>query len=165
MIPFAHAARTSWGARTALFLIGIAAAFTHPTTCVIFGGILLSVFGWHFLTSRFSFGAALRSDGPLLFSVGLRHVRRPRVLGDRHLGIERRASPRPPCRRPTRRSSSRPGLKEWTLSLQPAVIVPFIVVAIASTIAWAKRHREPARTEDQVVDLVAASRSSARSRS
>ena len=64
MIPFAHAARTSWGARTALFLIGIAAAFTHPTTCVIFGGILLSVFGWHFLTSRFSFGAALRSDGP-----------------------------------------------------------------------------------------------------
>jgi hypothetical protein len=71
MIPFAHAARTSWGARTALFLIGIAAAFTHPTTCVIFGGILLSVFGWHFLTSRFSFGSALRSDGPLLFSVGL----------------------------------------------------------------------------------------------
>ena len=41
-------------------------------------------------------------------------------------------------------------LKEWTLSLQPAVIVPFIIVAIGSTIAWAKRHREPARTEDQV---------------
>ena len=38
-IPFLETARTSWGARTALFLIGIAAAFTHPTTCVIFGGI------------------------------------------------------------------------------------------------------------------------------
>ena len=31
--PFLHAARTSWGARTALFLIAIAAAsVTHPTT-------------------------------------------------------------------------------------------------------------------------------------
>ena len=36
MIPFVEEARTSWGARTALFLIGCAAAFTHPTTCVIF---------------------------------------------------------------------------------------------------------------------------------
>ena len=60
MIPFVARGAESWGARTALFLIGIAAAFTHPTTCVIFGGILLSVFGWHFLTSRFSFGAALQ---------------------------------------------------------------------------------------------------------
>ena len=68
--PFLHAARTSWGARTALFLIAIAAAFTHPTTCVIFGVVLLAVFGFHFLTSRFSFGSALRSDGPMLMSVG-----------------------------------------------------------------------------------------------
>src|SRR5262249_12720892 len=66
MIPFVDEARTSWGARTALFLIGIAAAFTHPTSCVIFGGILVAVFAWHFLTSRFSLGAALKSDGPML---------------------------------------------------------------------------------------------------
>ena len=70
MIPFVHEARTSWGARTALFLIGIAAAFTHPTTCVIFGAVLMAVFGFHFLTSRFSLGAALRADGPMLMSVG-----------------------------------------------------------------------------------------------
>ena len=37
---------------------------------MIFGGILLAVFGWHFLTSRFSFGSALKSDGPMLMSVG-----------------------------------------------------------------------------------------------
>ena len=70
MIPFVHEARTSWGARTALFLIGIAAAFTHPTTCVIFGAVLMAVFGFHFLTSRFSLGAALRADAPMLMSVG-----------------------------------------------------------------------------------------------
>ena len=39
-----------------VFLISVAAAFTHPTTCVIFGVVLLAMFGFHFLTSRFSFG-------------------------------------------------------------------------------------------------------------
>ena len=28
------------------------------------------MFGWHFLTSRFSFGSVLKSDGPMLMSVG-----------------------------------------------------------------------------------------------
>ena len=149
MIPFAHAARTSWGARTALFLIGIAAAFTHPTTCVIFGGILLSVFGWHFLTSRFSFGAALRSDGPLLFSVGLGMFAGLAcwVIGIWGSAASLAEAALPP---PYTAEFFAARLKEWTLSLQPAVIVPFIIVAIGSTIAWAKRHRDPARTEDQV---------------
>ncbi|MGZ8578575.1 MAG: hypothetical protein ACXWWX_03470, partial [Actinomycetota bacterium] len=70
MIPFVHEARTSWGARTALFLIGVAAAFTHPTTCVVFGVVLMAVFGFHFLTSRLSLGAALKADGPTLLSIG-----------------------------------------------------------------------------------------------
>ena len=149
MIPFAHAARTSWGARTALFLIAIAAAFTHPTTCVIFGVILLSVFGLHFLTSRFSFGAALRSDGPMLISVRARHDRRPGVwvVGIWGSAASLAEAALPP---PYTAEFFAARLKEWTLSLQPAVIVPFIIVAIGSTIAWAKRHRDPARTEDQV---------------
>ena len=148
MIPFAHEARTSWGARTALFLIGAAAAFTHPTTCVIFGGILLSVFGWHFLTSRFSLGAALRSDGPLLFSVGAGMFAGLAcwVIGIWGSAASLAEAALPP---PYTAEFFTARLKEWTLSLQPAVIVPFIVVAIASTIAWAKRHREPARNEDQ----------------
>ncbi len=70
IVAFAGAARTSWGARVAVFLIAIAVAFTHPTTAVLFGMTLLAVFGFHFLTSRFSFGAALRSDGPLLMATG-----------------------------------------------------------------------------------------------
>jgi hypothetical protein len=41
-------------------------------------------------------------------------------------------------------------LVEWIVSLQPVVIVPFIVIAIVSTIMLARRTREPARTEDQV---------------
>ena len=38
--PFIPAARTSWPARVALFFIGIAAAFTHPTTCVHLRAVL-----------------------------------------------------------------------------------------------------------------------------
>ena len=45
ILAFFAPARTSWGARTALFLFGIAAAFTHPTTCVIFGFSLMACSG------------------------------------------------------------------------------------------------------------------------
>jgi Major Facilitator Superfamily len=149
MIPFADEARTSWGARTALFLIGVAAAFTHPTSCVIFGGILLSVFGWHFLTSRFSLGAALRADGPLLFSVGLGMFTGLAcwVVGIWGASASLAEAALPP---PYTAAFFSARLQEWTLSLQPAVIVPFVVVAIASTVLWARRYRSPARTEDQV---------------
>ena len=41
-------------------------------------------------------------------------------------------------------------LVEWVTSLQPVVIVPFMVIAIVSTILLSRRTREPARTEDQV---------------
>ena len=70
IVAFADAARTSWGARVAIFLIGMAAAFTHPTTCVLFGVSLLAVWGTHLVTSRFRLGSAMRSDGPLLLSTG-----------------------------------------------------------------------------------------------
>src|SRR5918994_2357535 len=55
IVALAGEARTSWGARVAIFLIGMAAAFTHPTTCVLFGVSLLAVWGTHVLTSRFRF--------------------------------------------------------------------------------------------------------------
>ena len=149
MIPFVHEARTSWGARTALFLIGIAAAFTHPTTCVIFGVVLMAVFGFHFLTSRFSFGAALRADAPMLMSVGFGMIAglamwvvgiwgKPASLAEAAL---------PP---PYTAKFFTDRLVEWVESLQPIVIVPFIVIAIVSTILLSRRTREPARTEDQV---------------
>ena len=149
MIPFVDEARTSWGARTALFLIGIAAAFTHPTTCVIFGGILLAVFGWHFLTSRFSFGAALKADGPMLMSVGFGMIAglSAWVIGIWGSSASLADAALPP---PYTAEFFLQRLKEWTLSLQPVVIVPFIAVAIGSTILKARRDRQPARHEDTV---------------
>ena len=59
IVAFADAARTSWGARVAVVLIGMAAAFTHPTTCVLFGASLMAVWGTHLVTSRFRLGSAL----------------------------------------------------------------------------------------------------------
>ena len=41
-------------------------------------------------------------------------------------------------------------LMQWIGSLQPIVILPFIVIAIGSTILLARATREPARNEDQV---------------
>jgi MFS family permease len=148
-IPFVHEARTSWGARTALFLIGIAAAFTHPTTCVIFGVVLMAVFGLHFLTSRFSLGAALRADGPMLMSTGFGMIAglacwvigiwgKPASLAEAAL---------PP---PYTADFFTARLVEWTTSLQPLVIVWFIGIAIVSTVLASRRTSRAARTEDQV---------------
>jgi hypothetical protein len=149
MIPFVDEARTSWGARSALFLIGIAAAFTHPTSCVIFGGVLVAVFAWHFLTSRLSLGAALKADGPMLMSVGFGMIL---GLSAWMIGIWGSSASFADAALPPPYTASffAARLKEWTLSLQPIVIVPFIVVAIASTILRARRLRLPARNEDQV---------------
>ena len=149
MIPFVHEARESWGARTALFLIGIAAAFTHPTTCVIFGAVLMAVFGFHFLTSRFSLGAALRADGPMLMSVGFGMIAglASWVVGIWGTPASLAEAALPP---PYTAEFFTKRLIEWTVSLQPHVIVWFIVIAIVSTVLASRRTREPTRTEDQV---------------
>jgi MFS family permease len=148
-IPFVDEARTSWGARTALFLIGVAAAFTHPTTCVVFGVILMAVFGWHFLTSRFSFGAALKADGPMLLSVGFGMIAglASWVIGIWGSSASLAEAALPP---PYTAGFFSQRLEEWAKSMQPVVIVPFIVVAIASTILKSRRDRRPARNEDEV---------------
>ena len=65
ILAFFVPGRTSWGARTALFLVGIAAAFTHPTTCVIFGFSLMAVFGLRVLTD-----AELREFPLIIHSAG-----------------------------------------------------------------------------------------------
>jgi hypothetical protein len=149
MIPFVHEARTSWGARTALFLIGIAAAFTHPTTCVIFGVVLMAVFGFHFLTSRFSLGSALKADGPMLMSVGFGMVA---GLACWVIGIWGKPASLAEAALPPPYSADffADRLMGWIGSLQPVVIVPFIVIAIVSTILLSRSSRQPARTEDQV---------------
>ena len=149
MIPFVHEARTSWGARTALFLIGIAAAFTHPTTCVVFGVVLMSVFGFHFLTSRFSLGSALKADGPMLLSVGFGMIvgLASWVIGVWGQPASLAEAALPP---PYTAAFFSDRLIEWVVSLQPVIIAPFLVIAIVSTILLSRAQREPARTEDQV---------------
>jgi MFS family permease len=148
-IPFVHEARTSWGARIALFLIGVAAAFTHPTTCVVFGVVLMAVFGFHFLTSRFSLGSALKADGPMLLSVGFGMIV---GLASWVLGVWGQPASLAEAALPPPYTSAffTDRLVEWVLSLQPVIIVPFIVIAIVSTIWLARTTRQPARTEDQV---------------
>jgi MFS family permease len=146
--PFLHAARTSWGARTALFLIAIAAAFTHPTTCVIFGVMLLAVFGFHFLTSRFSFGSALRSDGPMLMSVGFGMIAGLAmwVVGIWGKSASLADAALPP---PYTKAFFAARLREWVMSLQPLIIGPLVIIAIVSTILMARRERRPAHMYDQ----------------
>jgi hypothetical protein len=149
MIPFVHEARTSWGARTALFLIGIAAAFTHPTTCVIFGVVLMAVFGFHFLTSRFSLGAALKADGPMLMSVGFGMIAGLScwVVGIWGASASLAEAALPP---PYTAAFFTARLNEWVASLEPLIVGPFIAIAIVSTILLSRRTRRPTRTEDQV---------------
>jgi MFS transporter len=151
IVAFADAARTSWGARVAIFLVGMAAAFTHPTTCVLFGVSLLAVFGTHLVTSRFLLGSAMRSDGPLLLSTGFGMVTGlalwvvgiwgpggPELLKDAAL---------PP---PYTAEFFRQRLVEWVTSMEPLVTFPLVLVAIVSTIVVAKKTRTPAGQYEQV---------------
>jgi hypothetical protein len=150
-VAFADAARTSWGARVAIFLIGMATAFTHPTTCVLFGVSLLGVWSLHVLTSRFRFGSALRSDGPLLMSAGFGMIAGlalwvvgmwgpggPELLKDAAL---------PP---PYTAEFFGQRLGLWITDMQPMITFPLIVVAIVSTIVVARRTRSPAGQYEQV---------------
>jgi hypothetical protein len=151
IVAFAGAARTSWGARVAIFLIGMAAAFTHPTTCVLFGMSLMGVWGLHVLTSRFRFGSALRSDGPLLLSTGFGMIfglalwvlgiwgpGGPALLKDAAL---------PP---PYTGAFFKQRLIEWVTSMQPLITFPLIALAVVSAILVARRTRAPAGQYEQV---------------
>ena len=127
IVAFADAARTSWGARLAIFMIGMAAAFTHPTTCVLFGVSLMGVWATHLVTSRFRLGSAMRTDGPLLLSTGFGMVAGlalwvvgiwgpggPELLKDAAL---------PP---PYTAEFFRDRLVEWVTSMQPAITFPLV---------------------------------------
>jgi MFS family permease len=151
VVAFADAARTSWGPRVAIFLIGMAAAFTHPTTCVLFGMSLIAVWATHLVTSRFRLGSAMRSDGPLLLSTGFGIITGlalwvvgiwgpggPELLKDAAL---------PP---PYTAEFFRQRLGEWVTSMHPIVTFPLILLAIVATIVVTKRTRVPAGQYEQV---------------
>lgn len=145
ILAFFVPARTSWGARSAMFLIGIAAAFTHPTTCVVFGGSLMAVFGLRVLTSRFHMAPALSELAPSLMSVGFGMLFGLSTWLIAPWGVSGSLADAalPP---PYTRGVFLKRLTGWVGSLQPAILVPLILLAIGWTI-WRSR-RDRARSDE-----------------
>jgi MFS family permease len=149
LLAFYGQARTSWGARSAVFMFGMVAAFTHPTTCVILGGVLLAGFGLHLLTSRFRIGDVLNRDAPALMSAGLGIVFGLALwlagiwgpvgnLADAAL---------PP---PYTKEFFLNRLGGWVTSMVPIITFPLILLAIGWVIWRARRDRKPAEAFDQL---------------
>src|SRR5439155_17392201 len=115
--------------------------------CVLFGMPLLAVFVFHFVTSRFRLGEALKSDGPMLLSVGLGMSAglASWVVGIWGASANLKDAAPPP---PYTKSFFVARLLEWIGSMQPVIVVPFIALASGSTILLARRRRVPAETFD-----------------
>jgi sugar phosphate permease len=141
ILAFFEPGRTSWGARTALFLLGIVAAYTHPTTCVIFGASLMGVFGLRVLTSRFHLGPALKELGPSLMATGFGMIfgLASWLLSPWGVAGSLADAALPP---PYTREVFMKRLEGWVDSLQPAIIVPLVLLAIGWTIWRARRDHE-----------------------
>jgi hypothetical protein len=63
-------ARASWAARLALGSLLVLSGLTHPTTLVIFCGVLGIIAAARLLVRRFDLRSVLRDDGPMLLSAG-----------------------------------------------------------------------------------------------
>jgi MFS family permease len=145
ILAFYEPGQTSWGARSALFLFGMAAAFTHPTTCVIFGVTLLAVFTLHFVTSRFSLSSALHRDGPSLLSVGSGMILGLGSWLAGPWGVKGSLADAalPP---PYTMEVFLHRLSGWVGSLQPFITFPLILLAIGWVIYRAHKDQRPADT-------------------
>ena len=142
ILAFFEPGRTSWGARTALFVLGIVAAYTHPTTCVIFGASLMAVFGLRVLTSRFHLGPALKELGPSLMATGSGMIFGLATWLFAPWGVAGSLADAalPP---PYTREVFMKRLGGWVDSLQPMIVVPLVLLAIGWTIWRARRTHEP----------------------
>src|SRR5436190_5883542 len=143
LLAFYGAARTSWGARSAVFLFGFVAAFTHPTTCTIFGLVLLAGFFLHLVTSRFNIGAVMDRDAPSLTAAGLGIIA---GLALWLIGIwgpvgSLADAALPP---PYTESFFLNRLGGWITSLVPIITFPLILLAIGWVIWRSRRDHEPA---------------------
>ncbi len=142
ILAFFPPGRTSWGARSALFMFGVAAAFTHPTTCVIFGFSLMAFFGLRVLTSRFHLGPPLKELGPSLMATGFGMVFGLATWLVAPWGVTGSLADAalPP---PYTKDVFLKRLDGWVDSLQPAILVPLVLLAIGWTIWRARKDREP----------------------
>lgn len=141
LLPFLEPARTSWGAKSALFLFGFLASLTHPTTAVIFGVVMVAGAGLHWLTSRFSIKKTLDRDGPALMGVGFGMIAGllPWVLGFWGSSASLAEAALPP---PYTQEFFFSRLGGWVTSLQPIVTGPLVLAAIAGVWLEARRTRE-----------------------
>lgn len=142
ILAFFEPGRTSWGARTALFVFGIVAAYTHPTTCVVFGASLMAVFGLRVLTSRFHLAPALKELAPSLMATGFGMIVGLASWLAAPWGVAGSLADAalPP---PYTREVFMNRLGGWVSSIQPAITVPMIALAIGWTIWRARRDRAP----------------------
>ncbi|HSJ51268.1 MAG TPA: MFS transporter [Actinomycetota bacterium] len=142
ILAFFEPGRTSWGARTALFMFGIVAAYTHPTTCVVFGASLMAVFGLRVLTSRFHLAPALKELAPSLMATGFGMIFGLASWLAAPWGVAGSLADAalPP---PYTREVFMNRLGGWVSSIQPAITVPLIALAIGWTIWRARRDRAP----------------------
>jgi hypothetical protein len=143
LLAFYGAARTSWGARSAVFLFGFVAAFTHPTTCTIFGLVLLTGFLIHLVTSRFNIGAVMDRDAPGLTAAGLGIIS---GLALWLIGIwgptgSLADAALPP---PYTEEFFLNRLGGWITSLVPIITFPLILLAIGWVIWRSRRDHQPA---------------------
>lgn len=145
ILAFFEPAREHWGSRVALFLFGIAAAYTHPTTCVVFGASLTALFGLRVLTSRFHLGPALKELGPALMATGFGIIfgLASWLLSPWGVAGSLADAALPP---PYTRDVFFKRLGGWVGSLQPAIIVPLVLLAVGSVIWRARRDRQPSDT-------------------
>lgn len=149
LVAFYVPGRTSWGARAALFMFGMVAAYVHPTTCVVFGASLMAMFGLHVLTSRFRIGTALSRDGPSLMSIGSGMVfgLATWLLSPWGVAGSLADAALPP---PYTQEVFLKRLGGWVDSLQPAITFPLIALAIGWVIFRSWKDRRPADTAGSI---------------
>jgi Major Facilitator Superfamily len=140
ILPFMAAARTSWGARSAIALLTFVATLTHPTTTAIFAVVLVAGAGLHFLTSRFSIRETWRADAAVLISAGTGAVVGLAMwkLGAWGVKAPFADAALPP---PYPKAAFEQTLRQWLGSLQPVVIVPLVAVAVGSIVVTTFRNR------------------------
>lgn len=141
-LAFIPPSKTSWGARSALFLLGLLGAITHPTTCVIFGASLFAAFMLHVITSRLRFDVALREDAHYLWSIGLGMIVGLALwlVGPWGIPASLADAALPP---PYTQAVFEKRLFAWIGSLEPIVTLPLIGIAAAWLIVRARRDRRP----------------------
>ena len=133
LIAFLEPARTSRGARSAVFMLALLAMFTHPTTCVVFLGTMFAVIGFHIITMRFNFRAMLDRDLPALLAVfgGMMFGVVTWLFGKFILWGTAGSLADAALPPPYTRAFFMARLGQWISAEYPIVVVPLVVLAVA----------------------------------